>query len=237
MHPRKYVHLSLLISELILFGIMITILSSGFYYYNKKEFVWICSKILTIKQILEDNMNNIYPLKKIISDNEYKTSNRNYEYLLKHSTKNDCEKNFKKCGILDTYENIMCIPESDSCPINNIIIDLKERKDDYSNKGYISSQLLKLPGYYYLYFTNEKTDNEIVVYLKYSDEQPKYLTPQNFIFDNDTYDKYLVSHSSSSDSDSWGYDGGNDYDGGGGDYGGDSGGGIGDGGGYWRNLD
>ena len=33
-----------------------------------------------------------------------------YEYLLQHSGEN-CEENYKKCGILDTSGNIMCIPK------------------------------------------------------------------------------------------------------------------------------
>ena len=236
MHPRKYVHLSLLISEFILFGILITIFSYGLSIYNKKEFVWIGSKILTVMQILENNMSEDYPLSKIF-ENENVLFERNYEYLLKHSTKDNCEKNFKKCGILDTYGNIMCIPERDSCPINDIIVDYQNKKNEYTNKGYSYSELSKLPKNYYLYYTNKEIDKEIVVHFNFSDEQPKYISPQNFIFDESAYDKYLVSHYSGDSSDS-GFDSGSDFDGGGGDYGGgDGGGGIGDGGGYWRNLE
>ena len=236
MHPRKYVHLSLLISEVILFILMITICVIGFIFNNKKEYVWMASKILTIKQILKDNMNNTYPIE-YISDNEIITLNKNYEYFLNHSTKIDCEPNFKKCGILDTYGNIMCIPENDSCPINEIIVDSIDKKNDYINKGYKYAQLEKLDKKFNLYYTNKEKDKEIVVNLNFTDEQPKYIFPENFIFDEDAYDKYLVSHYSGSDSDYGGYDSydGGGYDGGG-DYGGD-GGGIGDGGGYWRNLD
>lgn len=231
MHPRQYVHTSLLISELIIFAILITIFVYGLCIYKKKEFVWIGSKILTIKEILKDNKNYNYPLKDIISDTSITTIDKNYDYLLTHSTKNDCEQNFKKCGILDTYGNIMCIPESDSCPINKITIDLEEKKNDYINKGYKYTKISKIPSNYVLYYTNIEIDNEIIVHLNFCDEQPKYISPQNFIFDNDTYDKFLVKHYSSGGDDGY-YDGGGggDYDGGGG-Y---DGGGIGDGGGYWR---
>ena len=142
---------------------MITIFAFGLYFNNKKEFVWIGSKILTMKQILENNMKNNYSLKSIISDNEYINLDKNYEYLLKHSTKNSCEVNFKRCGILDTYGNIMCIQENESCPINDIIVDSKEKKYEYINKGYQFCQLSKLPNNYYLYYTNNEIDKEIVV--------------------------------------------------------------------------
>ena len=236
MHPRKYVHLSLLISEFIVFSLMITIFTYGLIIHNKKEYVWIASKILTIKQMLTDNLFNNYPLKSIKSDNNNVKLAQNYEYYLKHSSKTICKQNFKKCGILDTYGNIMCIPENDLCPINEIIVDSIEKKNEYTKKGYEYTQLEQLNKNYYLYYTNKEIDKEIVVSLNISDEQPKYISPNNFIFDEGAYDKYLVSHISSGSGD--GDYGGSDYDGGGGyDGGGDSGGGIGDGGGYWRNLD
>lgn len=240
MHPRKYVHLSLLISEFILFSMMITIFIFGIIMNNKKQYVWIASKILTMKQMLANNMNNSYPLKRFISGNTIEQLEETYEYYLIHSTKTVCKENFKKCGILDTFGNIMCIPESDSCPINDIIVDSIEKKDEYINKGYEFTQLELLNDNLYLYYTNNKIDKEIVVSFNITDKQPKYISPENFIFDENAFDKYLVSHSSGGDGgydydSGGGYDGDGDY-GGGGDYGGD-GGGIGDGGGYWRNLD
>ena len=47
-------------------------------------------------------------------------SKYNYDYLLQHSG-SSCEAKYKKCGILDTMGNIMCIPEADECPINDVI--------------------------------------------------------------------------------------------------------------------
>ena len=236
MHPRKYVHLSLLISEFTLFVMMITIFSIGLIFNNKKEFVWIGSKILTLKQMLEDNMYNNYPLISISKDNENPKFVFNYEYLLNHSTKDKCEDNFHKCGILDTFGNIMCIHNVIQCPINDIIVDLKDNLNIYINKGYDYTKFPELPQNYYLYYTNKEIDKEIIVYLNINDEQPRYISPQNFIFDNNTYDKYLVSHYSSGDGSSWDYGGGGDYGGDSGGGGGDSGG-IGDGGGYWRILE
>ena len=119
-------------------------------------------------------------------------------------------------------------------------MDSIDKKGDFLNKGYKYSQLDKLDKTFYLYYTNKEIDKEIVVNLNFTDEKPKYIFPQNFIFDQDAYDKYLVSHYIESSGDYGGYysdydGGGGDFDGGG-DYGGDSGG-IGDGRRYWRILD
>ena len=136
MHPRKVVHLFLLISEILIASIFITFFCCG----NALKFnqlIWIGSKTLTIQNILKNNMNNNYPLKSIQSiENLNLTLDKNYDYLLNHSTKTNCEINFKQCGILDTYGNIMCIQENESCPINEIIIDLEDKYEEYLNKDF-----------------------------------------------------------------------------------------------------
>ena len=47
-----------------------------------------------------------------------------YNYLALKRVPGDtsCPLNFKSCGILDTLNNILCIPEGDTCPINYINI-------------------------------------------------------------------------------------------------------------------
>jgi hypothetical protein len=128
----------------------------------------------------------------IISLNETLKLDKNYEYLLQHSTTGagKCEQNFKKCGILDTYGNIICLPDTDSCPINEIIIDVKENEEQYINKGYNSVNISELPDNYMLYYTNRSINKEIVVDLNISEENPKYIFKNNFIFDYNTYYKY-----------------------------------------------
>ena len=131
----------------------------------------------------------------------------------------------------------MCLPKEEECPINDIIIDLSSKDEEYTSKGYQIAYLDNLIGYYVLYYTNKETDKEIVVKLKFSEEIPKYINEDNFIFDQDTYESYLKSKSSG-DGGYDGYDGysGGDYGGGGGDWGG-GGGDIGSGGGGFRNLE
>ena len=173
---------------------------------------------------------NTLPLNGTISENYFSYLNRNYSYLLMHSAKNECESNYKKCGILDSLKNIMCIPESEICPFNEIKTSLSENSNFYEIGKYYN---------YKLYYTNHNINNSIITNITISDEQPKYITTDNFIFDSETYNE-TRKHLSSGDSDSdWGgsdgdYGGGDSGDGG---YGGGGDGGIGDGGGGWRNIE
>ena len=234
MHPRKIVHLFLLISEIMIASIFITFFCCG-NAYNYKQLLWIGSKTLTIQNILKNNMNNSYPLKSIQSFEKLNSRfDKNYDYLLKHSTKTNCELNFKRCGILDTYGNIMCIEEKESCPINEIIIDLKDKYEEYITKGFEFTKISKIPNNYYLYYTNKSIDKEIIVNLIYSEEEPKYIKEDNLVFDFEKYSEYLSATTTKSSGNSYFIGisfGGGSSGGGGGGYG------IGGGGGYWRNLE
>ena len=228
MKPRQYVHGLLIISYAILFTCCLIMIIK----YDRTSWlhkVWIGSKILTVKRLININNFELYPLLKISLDRINITYNQNYESLLKHSGK-ECENNYKKCGILDTYGNIMCIPIEEECPINDIIIDLSSKNEEYHSNGYQYIQLENLTENHSIYYSNKEINKEIIVKMKFSEEIPKYINDDNLIFDQDTYD----SHNSDGDGGyGWGYTGG-DYGGGGGG-GGD--GGLGDGGGAFRNLD
>ena len=66
MKPRQKVHSILLVSESILFISLLILSIIGCSKNPKKnEKIWICSKILTLKQILLDNINNNFPVKQI----------------------------------------------------------------------------------------------------------------------------------------------------------------------------
>ena len=118
-------------------------------------------------------------MKNIFFENNYSFINKNYSYLLNHSTKEDCEPNFKKCGILDTNQNIMCIPQLDICPINEI--KTKLNLNPYSN-------YTKFEYYdYELYFSNRAIDDNILINLSIYNEQPKFINSDNFIFDKKTF--------------------------------------------------
>jgi len=232
MKPRQKVHSILLISEILLYISLLALSIIGCIKNPKRyEKIWFCSKILTLKQIIINNTNKRYPLKRITSelnDDDY-FKDYDYSYYLNHSTKNECEANYKKCGILDSMKNIMCIPESKLCPLNEIKTSISGNSDNYE-KG----------SYYNLYFNNHNISNSIITNITISDEQPKYITTDNFIFDKEIYIETKKSSSSGSGDNDWGGSDGGSYDGGdGGSYdgGGGDGGGIGNGNGGWRNLE
>jgi len=233
MKPRQKVHSILLISEILLYISLLALSIIGCIKNPKRyEKIWFCSKILTLKQIIINNMNNTYPIKIITSEINYYDGNIirdndfDYSYLLNHSTKNECEINYKKCGILDSMKNIMCIPKSKLCPLNEIKTNISGNSDNYETGSYYN---------YNLYFNNHNISNSIITNINISDEQPKYITNDNFIFDKETYIETKKSSSSGSGDSDWGGSDGGSYDGGdGGSY---DGGGIGDGFGGWRNLE
>ena len=152
------------------------------------DIVWIASKILTVNKLIKRNNYEIYPILDIDSKNIKRFYNKNYETLLKHSNKN-CEKYYKKCGILDTLGNIMCIPENEECPINEVKVDYYIKDKQYNSKEYKIVFLQQLKPGYALYYTNKEIDNKIVSKLDFFDTFPKYITEDNFIFDEKTYKK------------------------------------------------
>ena len=236
MKPRQYVHGLLIISYAIVFASCL-IMILKYHSEDWEQKIWIGSKILTLKNEIKNNNYEIYPILNFNSDGTNNKYNQNYESLLKHSGK-VCKDIYKKCGILDTYGNKMCIPIDDECPINEMIVDLSSRNNEYLSNGYQNIKLNNLPSYYFLYYTNQKTDNEIIVKYAFSNEFPKYINEDNFIFDQDTYDSYLSTKNTGRGGGGYGGGGGGGggYGGGGGGYGG-GGGGVGSGGGGFRNLD
>lgn len=184
MYPRRIVHSLLIISELILFGGLLSFSIIGSINKpNNKEKVWFCSKILTIEKLLMDNMNETFPLLNLDTNIEY-----NYSYLLSHSNKTKCDIYFKKCGILDTIGNLMCVPELERCPINQIILTLDNNPNAYD---YLVGNFES----YILYYTNQKIDENIVTKLIINDNRPKYISLENFIFDNETYEATKITYS------------------------------------------
>ena len=86
----------------------------------------------------------------------------NYYTLLEKTDKNGCISGYKSCGILDSTNHNMCVPEKDSCPINKIIIDTNEKgpQDGFSYTN------LPFGDGYHLHYTNENINGNIVVSFK-----------------------------------------------------------------------
>ena len=186
--PRKIVHLLLIISELILIAVAITMIVH-YQILDDSHKLWMASKTLTIENIIRWNNNNTYPFTYLGDTGIYYAykSKYNYAYLLEHSG-SSCEAHYKKCGILDTMKNIMCLPETDECPINDVLDEAAYNKSTNPEK-YIKSGDL--------YYSNKMTDNDIIA--KVSSYSSNYIIDKsNFVFDQETY--YDVKPSSSSSS-------------------------------------
>ena len=135
------------------------------FYVSRDEYIWFCSKILTIKKMVKDNYDNYKIYQYIHNGDEYRALKYSYYDLLKNSSKNECDENLKQCGILDTYGNKLCLYKDYPCPINEIITDLDEKEEEYDANGYIKAyyyHLLKKNSTYSFYFKNTSYDKQII---------------------------------------------------------------------------
>ena len=153
------------------------------------ERIWKYSKMKTIKKLMEKNNFETYPILYFDSNNNASLYKYNYQTLLANSSK-QCQKDYKKCGILDTMGNIMCIPEEDICPINEVKIDLESKYISYTQQGYNYTYIQNLTDGYVLYYKNNETNNSIITDIKYSQEIPTYINIENFVLDQSSYDSY-----------------------------------------------
>ena len=104
----------------------------------------------------------------------YEKSNKTYFDYLNLSVKEgeNCNDNYKKCGILDSKKNILCLPENEECPLNYFKIsdfELFDLLPEYNHIELIES----ITGIKkYIYFTNNKIDNDIITNFKISFDKP-----------------------------------------------------------------
>lgn len=70
-----------------------------------------------------------------------------------------CEDGYKQCGLIDTSGNLLCLKENEVCPVNKILVlpDNEEEPKDYTY------QKIRLRQGVNLYFTNEATDEPVLV--------------------------------------------------------------------------
>ena len=162
---------------------------------NDKKFqiVYLCSKLLTIKNIVGSNHNL-----KIINDfspsGEPIGLNVGYRILLKLINNNGCQENYRSCGILDTIGNVLCIDDILDCPINKMKVDSNEKTELYLNSNYSTTILRNTsPNYSFFYSKDFKNGKAKVSIIKTAEVEPKYVTLENFIIDYETY-KYLFNN-------------------------------------------
>ena len=151
------------------------------------DYLWFCSKILTIKNLIKINHNSqiFYTFS---SANSLVGLSTNYNNLLKLVTENGCEEYYRPCGILDTLGNILCIDEEYDCPINEMIVDLSSRKDKYLPLDYKMGELTNSLYNYRLYYTNNNIyGNSSIILIRTEDdeEKPKFISYDSIIIDTD----------------------------------------------------
>ena len=152
--PNKMVHLFLMISEFILAFMTLVFFTFGIILKkNTEKIIWTCSKIDTVNAILIDNKEK-EPIKsiKLINSTEIQKDTMNNTYMDFYShiaKKGECEVGYKICGILDTYKNIMCIPNDEECPINNITLYIKSSPSPENDYTLLDNKYIKI-----------KTDNK-----------------------------------------------------------------------------
>lgn len=100
----------------------------------------------------------------------YNGKDRNYfDYKNKYSVPSgqNCDTNYKKCGILDSERRILCLPNDEECPLNGFRIS--DIEDDPNFSGYN----VKRTNYgIFLYYTNNNVEGNIITEFKLSHGQP-----------------------------------------------------------------
>lgn len=97
-----------------------------------------------------------------------KKMNQNYTdfYTTAVKSSKSCKSDYKQCGTLDTFGNILCIPSEQKCPINKIVIqDGRSAPPTDFNYNVLSLGAEN----YALYFTNEAINGKILVDVKISE--------------------------------------------------------------------
>ena len=93
-----------------------------------------------------------------------------YSYLLENSVKEgeECKEGYKKCGILDSMNNIACMPKNDMCPINYLVIT----KNQTAPSECVNCKTIQLD-LNYLHYGNENTNSQIITNFRLSDDPTK----------------------------------------------------------------
>ena len=190
---------------LIIIGILISLVISFIVVgkrVSKHELVYYLSKIATMKNIVKINHNS-----KIFdhfnSDGELEGITTKYNKLLNLITNDGCKEGYKKCGILDTLGNALCIDNNFGCPINKLTVDLLANKSQHLNQGLKDIYNENLIYNYKFYYSNESLDGNSIVSLLFADEKPRYITSSNFVVDlaayKDNYNKNLNNQNNDKD--------------------------------------
>jgi len=85
---------------------------------------------------------------------------KNYDKINKNNLNNICEKGYKPCGILDTMNNILCLPKKYNCPLNDIIIS-KNKNSSLIDYGY--DEIILNDSFFIYLYTKENIERPIII--------------------------------------------------------------------------
>ena len=123
------------ISYSFLLGILIYVYLERNSENDKFELIYYLSKNLTVKSIIVDNHCSEL-LGSFSHSGKPEALSYTYRNLLKLvKDKNECVENYRPCGILDTYGNVLCIEEFIPCPINRISVAHINISEEYLSKN------------------------------------------------------------------------------------------------------
>lgn len=177
------------ISYSFLLGILIYVYLERNSENDKFELIYYLSKILTVKSIIVDNhcselLGSFSPSGK---PEALSYTYRNLLKLVKNN--NECVENYRPCGILDTYGNVLCIEEFIPCPINKIRIAHINISEEYLSKNYKTTLLKNISNNYQCFYSNEFNGGKGVTIIIKTKEEPKFISMNNFILDSETYEE------------------------------------------------
>ena len=160
-----------------------------YYSFSEYEYVWFCSKILTVKTMVNKAFNSDLVFSHISNGENIYLTNHYADYLGRIEKDGGCQKSYKKCGILDTYGNSFCIPTNDACPVNKIRYDvsLKDSKYQSNNYEYYETDDSDV----HLFYKREVLDSGIIATWIKEGSQPKYINKKNFILDKKAFKEFF----------------------------------------------
>ena len=105
----------------------------------------------------------------------YNGKDRNYfDYKKEYSVEygSNCPENHKNCGILDSGDRILCLPNDEECPLNGLWISNGGPNSNYDGYEYKKVYDSIDNSLYYIYYTNNNPNGKVITEFKLSSGVP-----------------------------------------------------------------
>jgi len=183
---------------LCIFGITLAIIIKYYSGFSEYEYIWFCSKILTIKNMIYKISSKDQVFSRFNNNRKENLPNDYYkDYLGRVEEDKRCSRNYKTCGILDTYGNSFCLSPGINCPINKMKFDSSIKDSDYEDYQKYTLQDSSLN----LYYKTGVLDNGIISSWVVRNSPPKYIDDNNFIMDMDAFEECFKDDDKDDDDD------------------------------------